>query len=459
MTGVYWPKGDPQAGQKKTVLASLNWHRPKDPRTPLGAAYLYSWLSRSAELSSRMQVGLLDETVLTSAVQVADEVIAADPEVLGIGVYVWNNPAVRELLSGLRARGFGGTIVLGGPEISYGSSELLQEFPEADYFVKGEGEAAFEEILSAVLEGRPAAGAGIFTPQSDSFDGQAHLPPGSVTVQPQSLPELIPLIVKDGFARVEFQRGCIYGCSFCAFPFKDRVFRELDLGSLSADLSRLREAGVRELAILDPVFFVHKPRAMSILRTLAEQLGNTRFEIQTRLEHLDEVLISQLSQMNVLLECGVQSLDPMVEAAIRRRGDHHTIKSSLNLLRDRGVPFDAHLIFGLPYQTLSSLLRDMDFLLAFRPRRLRLFPLLDHRGTELSAQTRTLYRGRLIFSTDFPRQIEETAWMPEVAIAALKQLHLQLEERAEPLKTMAAARTALEELIPRQEEGVPLAAA
>jgi radical SAM superfamily enzyme YgiQ (UPF0313 family) len=409
-------------------LLSLNWHRAKDPRTPLGTAYLYSWLSQQADLWPRIQVGLLDATVNDQACQVAEEALAMLPDLLGIGVYVWNNSLVRQVVASLRAEGYRGKIVLGGPEISYATDDLRTEFPGVDFFVKGEGEVALEEIVRATLEQRNPEGLGIYTPSSTSFEGQSHLPPGTEPVQPQSLPELLPLIVKEGFGRIEFQRGCLFACSFCAFPFKDRVFTEFGMRTLRQDLRRMREAGIRELAVLDPIFFHHKERAKTILRALAEELPNTRLEIQSRLEHLDSDLIEQLSHMNVRLECGVQSLDPQVQAAIHRGGKPEVIEASLGSLRDSGVEFEVHLIFGLPYQTKESLVRDADYLLGFRPRRLRLFPLLDHRGTTLSRETQTVYRDRLTFSDTFPRQIEETRWMPRETVAVLKRAHLELEE-------------------------------
>jgi radical SAM superfamily enzyme YgiQ (UPF0313 family) len=423
-------------GGLRVILLSLNWWREKDPRTPLGAAYLYAWLVTRPDLRRKVQVSFVDRPASTPVDRIAGEVLTARPDVVGIGVYVWNNLEVRSVIRALRERGFTGTIVLGGPEISYASTELAFEFPLADYLVKGEGETALEEVVHAVLEHRTASGPGIFTPQSISFEGLAHLPPGVDPVQPQSIPELLPLILKDGFGRIEFQRGCVFACSFCAFPFKDRVFRQLGLSTLREDLSRLRSAGVRELAILDPIFFMEKQRAMAILRALEEELPGTRLEIQSRLEHMDEETVDQVSRMNVLLECGVQSLDPKVQRAIRRGGRPEVIAANLKRLHDRGANFEAHVIFGLPYQTMDSLRTDVDYLLRFRPRRLRLFPLLDHRGTELSNQTRTTYLGRLVFSDSFPRQIVATEWLDRTSVMDLMRAHRLLEELDDPGATL-----------------------
>jgi len=439
--GVVWPGAKPGCAEDETrvVLLSLNWWRPKDPRTPLGTAYLYSWIASKLRDWKGVRIGFADHHVTEGAAVAVEDVLSADPAVLGIGAYVWNFELVREVTASLRSRGFGGRIVLGGPEISYGGHELSEEYPFADYFVKGDGEAAFEEVIRAYLEQREPTGDGIFSRDSKEFDGQAHLPRGEDPIQPQSLPELIPLIVKDGFTRIQFQRGCIYGCTFCAFPYPDRTFRSLNLSSLRRDLSNLRDAGVQTLAVLDPIFFVDKPRALSILDALHEELPNTRFEIQSRLEHLNEAIIGRLSTMDVLLECGVQTLDPNVQRIIKRGAGRGQVEAMLRLLHQMGIRFETHLIFGLPLQTTNSFLGDLDLLLNYEPERLRVFPLLDLKGTELSKETQAKFRGMMSFSTSFPRQVQSTLWMPAEEIATLKQMHAFLEETMNPASAGVSA--------------------
>jgi radical SAM superfamily enzyme YgiQ (UPF0313 family) len=431
----------PKKGKEtRVILLSFNRWRQKDPRTPLGSAYLYAWLVSHLTETDNIMLGFIDRGATEDPALVAKEVLEANPSILGIGVYVWNCEAVRELTKLLRAHGYKGTIVLGGAETSYRGAELPREYPFADYFVKGEGEAAFEEIVRSSLEGRVPHGQGIFSLNSQSFEGQAHLPSGVNPVQPQSLPELIPLITKGGFSRIQFQRGCPYGCTFCAFPFKDRAFRELDLTSLKGDLSNLRGAGIRTLAILDPIFFFNKKRALDILDILGNELPGVSFEIQTRPEHLNEEIIRRLSSMNVLLECGIQTFDHVVQKAIKRGGNREQVMANLRSLMEHKVRFETHLIFGLPYQTLDSFLSDLDHLLSYRPERVRAFPLLDHKGTEMSNEVETKYRGMMSFSASFPRQVVSTKWMPSNEIVALKGIHSFLEDTKDPASAGIAAR-------------------
>lgn len=432
--GLFWPRSglETDSTHRRVLFLSLNWTRPKDPRTPLGVAYLYSWLKGRGLIGSGLKVGFADYTVSDDLDEVTREVTEAKPDILGIGVYVWNNIAVRHVLSLIRGAGYTGLVVLGGPEISYAECPLSDEFPEADVFVKGEGEAAFEEVVRSLLESRSPVGPGILLRDSRPSDSQAHLPRGQEPPQPQSMAELVPLLVRDGFSRIQFQRGCIYACTFCAFPFKDRVFRNLESATIRQDLRNISSAGLRSLAVLDPIFFQDRSRALRILEIIDEELPGVRIEIQSRLEHLDALLIAQLSRMDIILECGVQTLDRNVQRAIKRGGDLGIIQDNLRRLSDARVKFEVHLIFGLPFQSTESLCIDARFLLGYRPYRLRLFPLLDHRGTELSKECRTKYHHSMTFSEAFPREVLSTEWMPEAQVAQLKQIHVELEERLWP---------------------------
>jgi len=82
--------------------------------------------------------------------QVADDFfgISPLPDLLALGVYVWNESHVQEIIKTVRNRGFKGSIVLGGPQISYvGKGDLVGLYPRADYFIRGYAEDSFKKLL------------------------------------------------------------------------------------------------------------------------------------------------------------------------------------------------------------------------------------------------------------------------------------------------------------------------
>jgi radical SAM superfamily enzyme YgiQ (UPF0313 family) len=419
------------------LLLSLNIGRPKDPPTPLGAAYLYAWLVAGPARGEGLQVELLDHNASDDLETIAREILSVNPDIIGIGVYVWNAEPVNKVTGLMRSLGYEGKIVLGGPQITFGGPALPQEFPFADYLVKGEGEVALETIVRAVLKGEEPRGWGIY---SRDFSGTSRNPPDWVPVDPYTLPGLFPHLVKEGFARIQYQRGCPHGCSFCAFPFPDHLFREMDIVSLEGQLMALRKEGTRSVAVLDPVFFHDKRRALQMLDTFQRVAPDIRFELQTRVEDLDDVVIGKLATVSVLVEIGIQTMDPIVQREVRRGNSRCKVERTLLLLQNLGVKFEVHLIFGLPYQTLSSFQSDLDSLLAYRPFRIRVFPLNLHRGTRLAEDVRGKYSGMMAFSSNFPMEVTMTAWMSQEEVVILKRMHGLLESGLGEVGTEGGAR-------------------
>ena len=59
------------------------------------------------------------------------------PADVTLGVFVWNEPFVKRILSSLTKLDFRGRIILGGPQISYVKKGLENYYPEADVFIRG----------------------------------------------------------------------------------------------------------------------------------------------------------------------------------------------------------------------------------------------------------------------------------------------------------------------------------
>jgi radical SAM superfamily enzyme YgiQ (UPF0313 family) len=101
----------------------------------------------------RARSAIREFTIHDRPIDVVEALLAERPQLIGLGVYVWNAVlalAVARLLKRLAPEV---TLVLGGPEVSH---ELDRQpiVALADHVVTGEGERAFAELVAATLEGR-----------------------------------------------------------------------------------------------------------------------------------------------------------------------------------------------------------------------------------------------------------------------------------------------------------------
>ncbi|MCB9619821.1 MAG: cobalamin B12-binding domain-containing protein [Sandaracinus sp.] len=306
----------------------LYWTRDKDPRVPLGHASLLTAL-RERGLDVRSLVVAVNEPHLD-----AEGIVAA---ILGLtkglstkdvdvafGAYVWGESLLRDVLRRLRRAGFSGRIVLGGPQVSYSGAGLEQLYPEADAFIRGYGEEALA-LLASSPDPRPIAGVH-WAGTPDALTQAA--------VDLQSLPSpwlsgAIPL-ANQLFVRWETQRGCPFRCSFCQHrePGVRLRRRTLGLSRIEAEIDLFCEAGVREIAVLDPIFNV-APHAVGVLRRFAERGFTGRLSLQCRAEAVDEAFLDAASALDVCLEFGLQTIHADEGRAIERGNQIDRVDATL----------------------------------------------------------------------------------------------------------------------------------
>jgi len=300
---------------------------------------------------------------------------------IGFGAYIWNEEVVRGTIAALRQLGFGGRIIVGGPQISYAGPGLEYIYPEANIFIRGYAEHALAVIAGDV--GEPTTQGVHHAGQADSC-GHAQL-----ALQAAPSPWTTGLLSpgQRGFVRWETQRGCPFRCSFCqhrdpgvrpcrqVFP-DARVEEEIDL---------FCRAGVREIAVLDPIFNAH-PRAAQILDRFRRRGYSGRLSLQCRAESVRPEFLDAAARLDVCLEIGLQTIHEQESEAIQRRNHLGKVERILGQLRCRGIDHEVSVIYGLPGQTLESFKETVAWCIERRVPVIKAFPLLLLRGTALDVQ-------------------------------------------------------------------------
>lgn len=373
------------ASDRKVVLVDFYWTRDKDPRVPLGHASLLAALRRAGVTVESMAIAV-NAGVDVDAV--ADRIVAhtggasgAGDVDVAIGAYVWAERAVRGVLRGLRARGFAGRIIVGGPQISYAGAGLERLYPEADAFVRGYGEEALVALARA--PGRPVI-AGVHHAGDHDREAQA-----TVDLEQLASPWLdgvVPL-ADQGFIRWETQRGCPFRCSFCQHsePGKRLKHRTLDRGRIFDEIDLFCRAGVNDIAVLDPIFNT-RDWAPAILARFAGHGFTGRLSLQCRAEMIDDDFLAATAGLHVRLELGLQTIHHDESKAVGRGNHLARIDQALAGIRAAGLDHEVSLIFGLPGQTLASFVASVRWCLERGVPTIKAFPLLLLRGTRLDRE-------------------------------------------------------------------------
>ena len=122
------------------VLATLN---AKYIHASFGLRYL---LANLGPLRSRTQ--LLEFDINQRPMDIAEALLAQNPSIVGLGVYIWNVAPTTELVAALKRIRPDLIVILGGPEVSHETAQ--QEIVRlADHVITGEADLKFAEVCGS----------------------------------------------------------------------------------------------------------------------------------------------------------------------------------------------------------------------------------------------------------------------------------------------------------------------
>jgi radical SAM superfamily enzyme YgiQ (UPF0313 family) len=387
----------------------MPWTCKHDDFTPLGHASLVSSLKQNGSLNveeiiqpvcdGEFLAEDLSKQVMTLAYGIPSENID-----LGVGVYVWNDKQVKELLRSLRANSFQGRIILGGPQITYAGVGLERIYPEADIFIRGYSEKALCEVTQSYACPQIR---GVHYADDDDLCLQAAT---NLEALPSPWLDKSTQLHKKSSVRWETQRGCPFRCSFCQHRQPDaRIpIAIIEESRINSEIALFCESKIRRISILDPVFNMNPNHALRILKQFSLHNFQGEIALQCRAEMVDENFLDAVQKLNVTLEFGLQSIHKKEYLAAGRPNNMKKVEKVLRDVQLRKIKNEVSLIYGLPEQTLESFQSSVEWCLRMSIPVIKAYPLLLLRGTELERQQEQW--SYVIKEGDFPMVVSSNSF-------------------------------------------------
>ena len=329
----------------KILLTTLN---ARYTHSAFGLRYLYANLGTFQENTQILEFSSND-----AMQSVAEKLLASRPDLIGIGVYIWNAKEVQELLHILKKVSPHTTVVLGGPEVSY--TPFRVDFSAADYIIQGEGELSFYTLCKALAAGNPP----------------------KERIIPIALPDLKSLNlpyahyndedIKNRYIYVEISRGCPFECEFCLSSMDEKV-RAFDLDAVLEAFEVLWERGARNFKFVDRTFNLNIKAANRILDFFLSKEPPYFAHFEVVPDHFPASLREKIKRFPhgaLQLEIGIQTLNPEVAHNISRVLNMQKTEENIAFLENET---EAHihldLIVGLPGETLESFGKNLDKLVS-----------------------------------------------------------------------------------------------
>ncbi len=323
------------------ILTTLN---SRYTHSSIGLRYLY------ANLKELQSDAIILEFSINDALQtIAEKLLIHTPNIIGIGVYIWNAREVNELLHIIKKISPNTKVILGGPEVTH--EPFRVNFDEADFIIQGEGDLAFYEICKNITNQTP--------------------PPNKIIKM--SLPSLKELSlpykyytnddIKNRYIYVEISRGCPFECEFCLSSMDEKV-RAFDLDAVLAEFEILWQRGARNFKFVDRTFNLNIQTANKILDFFLAKNTPYFAHFEVIPDHFPTSIKEKIASFPdgaLQLEIGIQTLNPEIANNISRQLKLEKIKENITFLENQTkAHIHLDLIVGLPGESLESFGANLD---------------------------------------------------------------------------------------------------
>lgn len=370
-------------------------------------------------------------------------------DIIAFSCYIWNIKEIISIAKEFHKISPTTKIWLGGPEVSYNSTEMLSQYDFLDGIIIGEGEATFTELLnkweSDIADTDKDDSDRSDLSKSDIGDYDYSQIAGIAIRDEFSVPfitgsrQCIPLddipfiyddfeCYKNKILYYESSRGCPFSCSYCLSSIDKTVrFRSIEL--VKRELQVFLDAKVPQVKFIDRTFNCKRDRAIEIWEYITDHdngVTNFHFEISADLISEEEIkLFSRMRKGLIQLEIGLQSTNPDTIQEINRTMDIGKLKRNMLAIRNlNNIHQHLDLIAGLPYENYESFQKSFCDAYDMRPHQLQLGFLKVLKGSYME-EMKDEYN--LVYHGEQPYEVMSTKWISYEEIILLKRVEEMVE--------------------------------
>ncbi len=349
------------------ILSTLN---SRYTHSSLALRYIYANLKEFQKSTKILEFSIND-----GLQSVAEKLLDENPDMIALGVYIWNASEIKELIEIIKKVSPKTIITLGGPEVSH--EPFRVDFSLADYIIQGEGEIAFYELCKSIKSSQQTKHGTKIIKQTMPALKEIQLPYEFYTDED----------IQNRYIYVEISRGCPFECEFCLSSIDERV-RTFDIDKTLNEFQKLWDRGARAFKFVDRTFNINIKTANKILDFFLEKQPPYFAHFEVIPDHFPDSIKDKIKRFPhgaLQLEIGIQTLNLDVAKNISRNLKLEKIKKNITFLEDET---DAHihldLIVGLPGESLESFANNLDELVNLSSCEIQIGILKKLSGTDIN---------------------------------------------------------------------------
>jgi len=362
---------------EKIHLVAIN---SKYVHTNLALRYIKKYYE--AYTSKKNKIFLSEFTINNSIDQILEKLYMTEADYIVFSVYIWNVEMTLQIIKQLKKVGKNSKIVLGGPEVSYNSYDIMTEYSEIDYITVGEGEKVFLDFIDRE-DIQEVKGVYYRVSEAVKYNGNAEKIDNLDTIP---FPYTVDDFAKSKIIYYESSRGCPFACSYCMSSL-DKMVRYFSVERTKQDLKYFVDNKVKLVKFVDRTYNLHKSRYLEIWKYLLSiYTGNTGFHFEISADLFDEEVLNFLQNVPdgyFQFEIGVQTSNLHTLHKINRKSNLKKIADNVRKI-GKNIHLHLDLIVGLPDEDYDSFKNSFNYVYDLKPDMIQMGFLKILKGTQIS---------------------------------------------------------------------------
>ncbi|WP_459210766.1 B12-binding domain-containing radical SAM protein [Aquimarina rhabdastrellae] len=363
------------------------------PYVPLGLLYISAYLNQY-----QVENFLYDSTFYSPEEQLS-YISEKQPKVVAIYTNLMTKINVIKLIKILKSDARYGypKIILGGPDITYNTSNYLHA--GADVLVIGEGEQTTLELYLAIVQNTSLHLVNgiafienkevIKTPPRTKIKDLSTLPlPNRAAVPIDKYLNIWKTYHGKSSMTVSTQRGCPYTCKWCSTAVYGQSYRRRPAHLVASELAMLKQAYQPDsIWFVDDVFTVSHKWLKNFHREVIKQDAIIPFECITRAERLNDEVLQLLKEIGCFrIWIGAESGSQKIIDAMDRRVDVDVVKSAIQKTNMLGMETGTFIMVGYPGEDEKDIKDTITYLKAANPTHFTITIAYPIKGTSLYSE-------------------------------------------------------------------------
>jgi len=352
---------------KIVLIFPPNIYQTKQSMPPLGIA----WLAAVLRENGFKDISLIDSMANRySNEDIIDLLKKQGPDIIGISFGTQIRFSTFDLARLIKKNFPEVPLVVGGPHPTLTPQDTLENIPEIDIVVRGEGEVSFLNLVKEIekkgalenvkgISFRDEKGGIVHNPDETAIEDLDSLPLPARDLLPMEKYEQTTNLSKKRSTNIMTSRGCPYRCVFCSVSEQwGHRIRQRSAKNVVDEIEFLLKSysflgGIR---FFDDTFTINKPRVLEICDEIIKRKLNFVWECEARANTIDSEIVQAMKRAGCeFIDLGVESGSNKILKNIKKDITVEQVIEAVKVIKKAGIGLKIFIMHGLPGETYEDI--------------------------------------------------------------------------------------------------------